>query len=53
MGYMTKCYRCRTKIYSHLWLVGERAYCSPSCERNGKSQFEKLYRALASFKKED
>lgn len=49
---MNRCYKCKTRITTHLWVVGETAYCSPSCQRGGKSQFEKLYKALDKMRKE-
>lgn len=46
-----KCIKCNTRIATHLWLVRGDAFCSPGCQRGGKSQFEKLYKALAAMKR--
>jgi hypothetical protein len=35
---------CKTRIVSHLWVVGDLAFCSPSCQRGkGPDLFAKLW----------
>lgn len=47
---MTKCTKCKTRIATHLWIVGTDVYCSPSCQRGKAGSFEKLYKALAKMR---